>query len=97
MQAKSNSPDNPRLVRGFQPAASSTSQAGRAKDSRECKQMMLAFFWSVADCNLHGCTVQWDTLCTSKEANQKKTQKIRRKRKKKEMNCWGGLCMSTFK
>ena len=33
--------------------------------------MMLAFFWSVADCNRHGCAVQWDALC--KYPNHKKT------------------------
>ena len=42
--------------------------------------MMLAFFWSVADCNRHGCAV-WDALC--KYPNHKKTHT---KENKKEGN-----------
>ena len=72
-------PNNSRFVRGFQPAAASTPQARTAKDSRDRNQMMLAFFWSVADCNRYGCAVQWDALCNY--PNHKKTQKKRKRRK----------------
>ena len=41
--------------------------------------MMLAFFWSVADCNRHGCAVQWDALC--QYPNHKKTHTKENKKK----------------
>ena len=41
--------------------------------------MMLAFFWSVADCNRQGCAVQWDALC--KYPNHKKTHTKENKKK----------------
>ena len=51
------------------------------KDSREWNQMVLAFFWSVADCNRHGCAAQSDALC--KNPNHKKTHKKREKEERK--------------
>ena len=39
--------------------------------------MILAFFWSVADCNRYGCAVQWDALC--RYPNDKKTHKKEKK------------------
>ena len=45
---------------------------------------MLAFFWSVADCNRHGCAVQWDALC--KYPNHKKTHTKENKKKRNGIN-----------
>ena len=47
--------------------------------------MMLAFFWSVADCNPHGCAVQWDALC--KYPNHKETHTKENKKKGNQETC----------
>ena len=72
------------VVRLISPKASNkwlAQQFEQEKDSREWNQMMLAFFWSVADCNQHGCAVQcqWDALC--KCPNHKKTHTKEKKKK----------------
>ena len=59
--------------------AASTPKQEQQKDSREWNHMMLAFFWSVADCNRESCAVQWDALC--KYTNHKKTHTKERKNK----------------
>ena len=54
---------------------------------------MLAFFWSVADCNRHGSAVQWDALC--KYPNHNKTHtKENKKNGNRHRKHAGSMCLS---